>query len=196
MKINYMMEKKLSEYITMSKNIQIKENDKKIKIAILGSFTLKGLDECMRVKCSLKNTQYKSYIGNYNQYNQEILEENSELYKFDPDLTFLVIDTRSILGKIFDNPYSVSDEERKHIVEEKFDELRNIISVFQKNTRKKLVVFNFQIPSFSPNGIIENKSEFGFHKMVNELNNLLEELGKEKSSLFVFDFNQFVLKHG
>ena len=196
MKINYMMEKKLSEYITMSKNIQIKENDKKIKIAILGSFTLKGLDECMRVKCSLKNTQYKSYIGNYNQYNQEILEENSELYKFDPDLTFLVIDTRSILGKIFDNPYSVSDEERKHIVEEKFDELRNIISVFQKNTRKKLVVFNFQIPSFSPNGIIENKSEFGFHKMVNELNNLLEKLGKEKSSLFVFDFNQFVLKHG
>jgi len=190
------MEKKLSEYIALSKNIQIKKNDKKIKIAILGSFTLKGLDECMKVKCSLKDTDYESYIGDYNQYNQEILDENSGLYKFNPDLTFLIIDTRSILGEIFDNPYSFSDEERKHIVEEKFNGIKNIISVFQRKANKKLIIFNFQIPSFSPNGIIENKSEFGFHKIIYELNNSLENLGKEKNSLFVFDFNQFVSKYG
>ena len=44
------MEKSLSEYISMSKNLKITNNDKTVKIAILGSFTLTGLDECLKVK--------------------------------------------------------------------------------------------------------------------------------------------------
>ena len=39
------MEKKLSEYLSLAKNINISKNEKKIKVGILGSFTLNGLDE-------------------------------------------------------------------------------------------------------------------------------------------------------
>ena len=43
---------------------------------------------------------------NYNQHFQDIFNEKSNLYQFEPDLTFLIIDTRSFLGKLFSNPYS------------------------------------------------------------------------------------------
>ena len=69
------MEKKLSEYIALAKKIEPKNNNKKTKIAILSSFTIKGLDECLKVKCSLQDIDYQSYIGNYNQYFQEIFDD-------------------------------------------------------------------------------------------------------------------------
>ena len=190
------MEKKLSEYLSLAKNINISKNEKKIKVGILGSFTLNGLDECLKVKCSEQNIDYESYIGNYNQYNQEILNSESGLYKFEPDITFLIIDNRTILGDLFHNPYSVSDKKRREIVDEKFGEMKNLIEIFQEKLNKKLVICNFHIPYFSSIGIIENKSDFGFHEMINELNKKLVNFVKVKNSIFIFDYNQFVVKHG
>ena len=46
------MEKNLSEYISLSKNIDELKFDKKIKVAILSIFTLNGLDETLHVKTS------------------------------------------------------------------------------------------------------------------------------------------------
>ena len=74
--------------------------------------------------------------------------------------------------------------------------MTNAIETFEKNSNKKLVIYNFQVPSFSPGGIIENKSEFGLHELINEFNKSLVELTKKNNSLFIFDFNQFVLKYG
>ena len=190
------MEKKLSEYLSLAKNINISKNDKKIKIGILGSFTLNGLDECLKVKCSKLSIDYESYIGSYNQYNQEILDPESKLYEFDPDVTFLIIDNRTIFGDLFYYPYSISDKKRREILVEKFEEIRNLMELFQKKSNKKLLICNFHIPYFSSMGIIENKSDFGFHEMIYELNKKLVDYVKEKNSIFVFDYNKFVLKHG
>jgi FkbH-like protein len=190
------VEKKLSEYISLAKNIKFKNNNKNIKVAILSSFTINGLDECLKVKSSFDKINYKSYIGNYNQHFQEIFNEKSDLYEFEPDITFLIIDVRSLFGELFTNPYSFTLKSRHEIFNEKIINLKNSIEIFQKKNTKKLVIFNLQVPSFSPNGIIENKSEFGLHELINKFNNSLVELSKNSTSLFIFDFNQFVSKFG
>jgi len=46
------LEKTLSEYMNLSKNLDDLKFDKKLKVAILPSFTLNGLDETFHVKCS------------------------------------------------------------------------------------------------------------------------------------------------
>ena len=68
------MEKTLSDYIALSKNIDDLKSDKKLKVAILSSFTLSGLDETLHVKCSELGIRYQSYVAGYNQYNQELLD--------------------------------------------------------------------------------------------------------------------------
>ena len=47
-------EEKLSSYLNKSKLISNSNYEKKIRIAILGGFTLNGLEETMRVKCDEK----------------------------------------------------------------------------------------------------------------------------------------------
>jgi len=185
------LERKLSEYISLSQTIDVTKSSKKIKVGILSSFTINGLDETLTVKCSELDIECKSYVAGYNQYNQEILDPKSNLYVSSPDITFLIIDIRTLLNEIFHHPYSISSSERKKIVKEKISELRNLILQFKKNCSSKLIISNFSLPSYSPSGLIETKSEFGFHDMISEINQELSKIAKDESSVYVYNFNQF-----
>ena len=88
-------EKSLSDYINKSNEIT-KVFDRKIRISLLSSFTINGLSEILKVKSAKRHISCMVYEAPYNQYSQEILNKNSNLYKFLPDITFLIIDTRNI----------------------------------------------------------------------------------------------------
>ena len=180
----------------MSKNLKISNGDKNSKIAILASFTLTGLDECLKVKCMDVAIDYQSYVGSYNQYNQEILNSSSNFYKFNPDITFLFIDIRSFFGENFYSPYKMSIDERKSFIKNKISELENLIQQFNDNSNSKLVIANLNIPFYSPNGIIETKTDYGFHEMIEQINIKLRDMSKKNNSLFIYDFNSFVSKFG
>ena len=186
----------LSQYISQAVKLENNNFEKKIKIAILSSFTINGLGETLRVKCHEKKIKCITYAGGYNQYNQEILDSNGKLYKFSPDITFLILDVRSILGDLFHFPYSTSVEERRGIINSKVDEIFNLSKVLVENSGSKLILTNFAVPSYSPYGIAETKSEFGLHDMIFELNHRLKKKLMDQNSIFLYDFCGFVLKHG
>ncbi len=108
--------KKLSHYINQAKIIKPEIHSKKIRIAFLGSFTLNGFEETIQVQCNEEKINCITYNAPYNQYNQEILNENSDLYKFNPDIIFLLIDNRTILDKLFYFPYEYSEDDRRKFV--------------------------------------------------------------------------------
>ena len=189
-------EEKLSSYLNKSKLISNSNYEKKIRIAILGGFTLNGLEETMRVKCDEKKIQCITYVSGYNQYNQEILDEKSQLYKFSPDITFLIIDSRTILGKLFLNPYSVSNEERKQFVQNKSDEIINLAKSLVEKSKSKLVISNFSVPSYSPLGINETREEFGLHDMIRVLNENIKTGLSLEPEIFIYGLNSFVTRFG
>ena len=186
----------LSHFLNEVSKVTKKKHNKKIRIAILSSFTINGLAETLQVKSAERNIECITYVGNYNQYNQEILDRNSTLYNFSPDLTFLIVDVRSILGNLFYSPYSITSSERKSIVSEKKSELANLCKAFINNSESKLVVTNFLIPKYSPYGIFETKMDYGFHNMIQDLNLQLSNEFKKLNSVYIFDFNGFATLHG
>ena len=96
------MEKTLSDYITLSKQVDDLKFEKKLKVAILSSFTLNGLDETIHVKCSELGIRYQSFVAGYNQHNQQLLDPKSDYYNFSPDITFLILDIRNFLGENYE----------------------------------------------------------------------------------------------
>jgi len=60
---------------------------KTIKISLLTSFTIKGIQETLLVKCFPLKIFPQFYEGVYNQYAQEILNPQSGLYAFPPPLS-------------------------------------------------------------------------------------------------------------
>ncbi|MBL7055947.1 HAD family hydrolase [Candidatus Woesearchaeota archaeon] len=189
----------ISDYLKLYKNLKKKSKNslgKKIKIALLSSSTINGIKETLCVQCYQLGIFPEFYVGNYDQYSQEILDANSKLYKFKPDLVILSIDTRSIFGDYYLLPYDMDDNGRKKFVENKVKETTSLIKNLQKKSGSRLILHNFEVPSFSPLGILENKQKFGFHESIRHLNSELEKIFKENSSVFVFDYDNFCSKIG
>ena len=191
-----MTEEKISYFINKAKTIDPNNFGKKIKIGIIGSYTFNGLSEVLQVKCHELKIQMTSLVGEYNQYNQEILDPKSNLYRFNSDITFLLLDVRTVLGDSYYFPHNFSKEERRKIIQEKSDEIKTLIDCFKMNSKAKLILTNFNVPTYSSYGIFENKTEYGLKEMVQELNKKIEDLVKKEQSVFVFDFDGFVRKHG
>jgi len=189
-------EHKLSYYLTKSKDIDVKNCTKKIRLAILGSFTLNGLEETLRVKCFENNIECISFVSGYNQYNQDILNKDSSLYSFSSDIAFLILDTRNILGDYYYSPYSISLQERKKLIQKILDDILHLAKTFTKNSNAKLIISNFGIPTYSPYGILDNKIEYGVKEMISDLNNRLVSSVINEPSIYLYDFNGLVTKYG
>jgi FkbH-like protein len=166
-----------------------------LKVAILSSFTIKGLDKVLFVKSVLNGIKPEIYLGDYNQYNQEMLDPNSRLYQFEPDIIFIFIDTRALVGELFLNPYS-SISSIKEIVNEKIDELTDLVKTVKQRTSAKIVIHNFEVPVYSSLGILENKQEDGMASSIRRLNDNLEEAYRNDNQVLVFDYEAFCSRHG
>ena len=186
----------LSYYMSKSKSLDNVDYEKKIRVALLSSFTINGLEQTLRVLCFENKINCKTYVGNYNQYNQEILDKNSNLYKFNPDVTFLILDTRSILGDLFFSPYSISNEKRIEFIDNKINEIEQLIQSFTESHHSKLIVTTLSIPTYSPYGIYETKTDYGLQQMVRTFNENLIKIFKNNPVVYVYDFNQFTGKYG
>jgi len=188
-------EENLAYFLNEAKTIKPRELGKKLRIAFLASSTINGFEETIRVKCYQKGIACVTYVADYNQYNQEILNENSGLYQFKPDITFLILDTRHILGNYFFSWYSVPHDDRQKITDTKINEIENICNTFTEHSDSTLVVTSLQIPNYSPYGIDDSHVTQSLKQVILEINTKLFEWNKQYK-LLTYDFNQFVRRYG
>ena len=188
-------EENLSSYMKKAKKIEKIDHQKRVKIAILSNFTVTGLAECIRVKCHKINVDCSPYVSGYNQYNQEILNPESELYQFNPEITFLIIDSKNLFKEDYDIFYTKSVEERKEFVDKKLDELVNLVKTFTEKSNSKIIISNLSIPSYSSLGILEMK-DYGISQMILDFNKKLETRLKDKDSIYIYDLFRFYYKFG
>jgi FkbH-like protein len=190
------LQPKLSYFIAKAHSIQDTIFQKVIRVAILNSFTINGLAEALRVKCAERKINCVTYLSAYGQYNQDILNPNSQLYEFSPHITFMVVDTRTILSSLFYTPYSVSASDRRECVDKCVGELVSLVKSFASRSGSKLVITNLCTPTYTPFGICETKTKYGLREMVRDMNVKLSEALRDESSVFILDFDSFVTKYG
>ena len=169
---------------------------RRIKVAILSSFTLGGVKETLLVKCKEEGVAAQVYVGGYNQYSQEILEPHSKLYAFNPDLVILMLDTRTVTGEHYLQPYELTDNDRREWEKATFERIMSLVGTIRKNSSARIMVDNFEVPTHSPLGIIENRTPFGFQDSVAALNARLREALRADPSTFLFDYESFASRVG
>jgi FkbH-like protein len=162
-----------------------------IKISLLASFTINGLKEILSVKCSDLGFHADVQVAGYNQYAQEILDKDSRLYQFQPDIIFLFIDTHSLLG---DSYFSYSmDKSDRHT---HFSKIKSLVDMLKKNLKSKIIVHNFEVPSNIPLSIMDGKDENSLKHGIMDINNMLAKEYMHDSQVFVFDLESFCSNHG
>ena len=191
------------DYVGLARKIDNKDlfdrapQNRKTKIAILGSFTLGGVREALLIKCLKEGIYPLIYTGSYNQYNQEILDSASDLYDFKPDIVILVLDTRTVAGE---NYFQLDSEGQsmhgKEWIKSTLITITGLIQKIQENSKARILVHNFEVPTYSPLGVIDNKQSYSFRQLVQELNSELRDVLRNDPRAFLFDFERFASKIG
>jgi len=172
-------------------------DEKRVKIALLSSFTIDPLSMYLDIKCRLAGLYPEAYIGPFNQYQQEILDTNSKLYAFKPDVIILAVQAESLLPEDFFSQFvKISKQEKERYQTEMIDRFRTLISLLASRTHALVLMSNFAIPSFSPLGILDDKEDIGLKSFFNSLNKRLTEPYLGDRQVYVVDFDGVASKHG
>jgi FkbH-like protein len=170
-------------------------DEKRIRVALLSSFTIDPLAIYLDVKSRLAQLHPEIYVAPFNQYQQEILDENSGLYAFKPDVIILAVQAEVLVNEKFSSEYvKLPDIEQSQI--EILNSFQELLSTLTAKTYALVLVNNFIVPSFTPFGILDNKTDNGFRSFFQKINDKLAELYIKSSQVYVVDLEAAAGKHG
>lgn len=182
------------EYLKKYKKL-IKENrsySKEIKIAYLASSTLRCVKETLTVMCDACDIKANLYVSDYNQYAQEILDENSELYSFKPELLILALDFETILGDKYFEIFNMDSIELEKVEARILTDINSLVDSIRNNLNCTIIIHNFEVPIYSPIGILEDKQNFGSFEMIENINYKMRNRFKNINEVYVFDYDKFL----
>ncbi len=141
---------------------------KKVSISILSSFTISQIKPILFVE-NMKNRIFTEiYIPDFNQFRQEIINKNSNLHKFKPDVIFLFLRIEDIWKDFF----LLNEEKRSVLKKEIIDSLVNLIEKGMDGLNSTFFINDFFFPYQIPN------KYFNFQD-INSSYNILKEINME-----------------
>jgi FkbH-like protein len=96
---------------------------KPIRLAVLGSSTADHLLPGLRVAALRRGMLLQTYLGDYGQYRQELLDEDSPLHRFKPDVVLFAFDAHHLAG---DASPALGTEAAEARVEAALADIRNL----------------------------------------------------------------------
>jgi len=192
--INYWGTYKKIQKIDFSKLDIPKESQ--IKIALLSSFTIEPLGVYLDIESRRLSLFPEIFLGGFNQFRQEILDPNGNLYKFEPDFTILATNLEHIVNKLHDTFFKLNAKEKVNLIESFIIEMESLVEGFKKNTSSILIINNYILPIYSPLGILDNKDELGIREFYQLANRKLAGKFKDDEKVYVFDLNKMASGFG
>src|SRR3989338_932226 len=95
------------------------------RVGLLSNFTVDPIVTCLRVQSYLNAFPMDLYVGRYNEYAQEILDEGSGLHSFAPDIVLMILMPESVMPGVIGEPWQDSDV-RRRLVDEGLERLTGL----------------------------------------------------------------------
>jgi FkbH-like protein len=167
-----------------------------VKVAYLSNFTIDLLPRYVEVHLAREGLAAKGYIGGFDQYVQEVLDENSGLVRFQPDLVFLALSLRLLRPGPWAAFPSLGPGERRDLALEVVSHLESWASAALERLPATLVIANFPASTHPGAGIADLKAEYGEAEFFLELNLELLRRFKGNPRVQVFDLERLASRFG
>ena len=140
---------------------------KKLRLAIVGGYSLYPLHELIEHLCEVENFPAELWQGDYDNYISEIMDDNSELYAFAPQVVFMLPAERrcTYIGHLTD-ARKLQQAAAKNVV----DSILELARKVNEKTRAEVITTNFMLPARHDLGAFRSRtlgSDWSFRKWVN-----------------------------
>lgn len=157
---------------------------KTCKIAVLSNFTCDSVPHYLRaygLRYGIWPTVYKA---DFNQYIYQLLNPESELYSFSPDITLCLLDEHALFDEL-DEEWGVDDVAKA--AETKLEQLEQLIQTFSQHNSGMLVLNSVPLSVERHQSVLDYKSKAKLSKEWRVFNAHLMGLAEKHKSVLVLD---------
>jgi FkbH-like protein len=167
----------------------------RIRVAILRSFTVEPLITSLRASALLGGIAAEVKVGEFNAYTQEVLDSSSWLYKFDPGVVILAVQTRDLAPELWD-AVPLGAEALDAIAGRVLETYESLVKALRDNSTASLVIHSLELPVLGAHGVLDDQSESGQSGAVRRINAGLRRIAAAHRGVYVLDYDSLVSRHG
>lgn len=161
-----------------------------VRAAFLSSFTIENLLPYVDLEIRKLGLLPEIYVAPFNSWAQEVVDEDSKLRDFNPEIVFLSVAIDDLVPELAGNPsISLLDKKGRDVV----DHVVGVVERFMAWSSSTLVVHNFHSSYRSPMGVLESRTGQTRFGWLNELNMCLIERLHTLGRVFVLDMNELLM---
>lgn len=197
-KIALKANRKYSNYLMVEECIKKSNNttNPKLKTAILRNYTTELLTTVIAGEIALMDYIPVFYTADYNVIMQEVVNENSQLYSFNPDVIIVGIWLENISPKLCREFSSLNSTQVNNEKQRVIQEIQNIVNALKKKSKATILINNFVYPGMPSLGIFDLQSSCSQIQTINEINHELYNITKNFINVYIVDILSVFYKMG
>jgi FkbH-like protein len=166
------------------------------RVAIVRSFTLEPAVPLLRAAAFRYRIDLQVHIGDFNAYAQEILDKESSLYRFAPNVVILAVRTADIAPDLWQE-YSALTPSVIHDASQRVcSTLAHLIASFRGHSQAALIVHTLEQPPRATLGVLDSQLEIGQSDAIQTMNRELRRIAREHRGVHILDYDTLIARHG
>ena len=166
------------------------------RLAVSRSFTLEPVVPLLQAAALTYHIEVITRVGGFNTYAQDILDPNSWMYQFEPQIVILAILTRDIIPKLWYDFPRLTPQEIRAEIDSTLQNYATWVEVFRSNSAGNLIIHTLETPVFLSNGIADSQMEHSQVEAIRVINQGLRRIAAEKRGVYLLDYERLVARHG
>jgi FkbH-like protein len=168
----------------------------KFKLAILRSFTVEPIVPLLRAEAFGYGIDLEVHVGDFNTYIQDMLDNQSSLYRFAPNAVVLAVRADQAAPELWRDFADLAPEAAQQAAERVVRGYEQWIGAFRKHSQAALIIHSLERPSSPSLGVLDEQSEAGQSGLIRQINRELRRIAAGFHGVYVLDYDALVARHG
>lgn len=174
-------------------NAQGRSFVKPLRVGIVSNFVCGEVENYLRFNLLRERIYPEFYIGDFDQYIFELMNEDGGLYAFEPDITLCLLDEHVITDRLSEEWFM---DEMQSKLDDVGESLLELFSRFANKSKGVLVLNTIPLSSTVYNGIIDYRSKARLSRVWRAFNMRMLDLSAEHKNIVVLDTEMLLQKNG
>ena len=166
------------------------------KVAWLRNITVEPLLPVLKGEIALTGAKPQLYLGSFDAMATEVLDSNSDFYRFKPDLIILLQWLEALNFRLARRFISLSAQEAEAEGAVILEDVERFLTTIRTLTSAPILLNNFPLPDFTTLGILEANHKQSQSEVIQSLNRGLKEIAGKIPDVFIVDFLQLFARIG
>lgn len=188
-----------TEYLARQRELESEERESvdQVRMAFLSTITLEPLAPYLVVELGDRDLSAVPWFGPFGQIEQQCLRDDSEFYRFGPDVIVVWMRLEEIAEDLLYRFLSLEAEERESLATRIEKRFRDLFAAIRQRSQAPVVVANFAPPDYPLGGFADpHFLEASQGALLQRLNAGIARIASQFAQCAILDFSRIVAEVG